>query len=56
MPTYVVGPYGYRADGDVGFYTGTTSSPATDGSYGDILAGYATRPQNRLFIIWKRTA
>jgi hypothetical protein len=27
-----------------------------DGTHGDIREGYATRPKNRLMIIWKRTA
>ena len=29
---------------------------ANDGTHGAILSGYENRPQNRIFLLWKRTA
>lgn len=36
--------------------TANTSAASNDGTHGTVLAGYENRPQNRLFLLWKRTA
>lgn len=58
--------YSYTRSGGSGYNTGDgyaygtlsieTSNEITYGPYGTPLIGYENRPQNRIFLLWKRTA